>query len=149
MHLDGVTLMAMIFLASFAIDRVVTALLFLFSFNDRFPDPDREVDPIAKAKAAKKYKLWYYGLAGIFAILAVADFGKVRILAAIGYPPDPNPMLDAILTAITLVGGADRLAALKLPGAPAESAEAAAKPLQVTGTLTLEEGSPRKLAARN
>jgi len=147
MHLDGVTLMAMIFVASFAIDRVVSAVLFLMSFSNRFPDPERETDPVVKAKTAKNYKLWYYGLASVFAILAVADFGKVRILAAIGYPPDPNPLLDAILTAITLVGGADRLAALKLPGA-AESAEAAPKPLQVTGTLTLEEGSPRKLSAR-
>src|SRR6266849_81197 len=106
-HLDGVTVVAVILIASFAIDRVVSALLFLLSLSKSFPEP-----------ASKKYQVWYFCIAGILAIFVIAYWGNVRILAAVGYPPDPNPVLDALLTGIVLVGGAERLATmLKLPGA--------------------------------
>jgi len=30
---------------------------------------------------------------------------KMRVLEALGYPPNPNPALDFLLTGIVLVGG--------------------------------------------
>jgi hypothetical protein len=52
-----------------------------------------------------------------------------------------DPLLDTFLTGIVLVGGSDRIAALlKLPGAP-DAERAAPPPIQITGKLTLEDGT--------
>jgi hypothetical protein len=145
-----ITVLAMLVIGSFAIDRIVSAVLFPF-FRDPPKVPkstpeenQKELD--RKYNLETKYKLYYFILAAALAIIVLASWGKIRVLAGLGYPPDPNPFLDAILTGIVLVGGADRLADLKPAGA-APAPEPEQKPLQVTGQLYLIDntsGAPRK-----
>ena len=139
MKLDGVTAIALILIASFAIDRIVTAALFLLSFVIPWLDPGSVESPGARARAEKLYKLVYVTIAGVLAVGVVAQYGGVRLLSALGMASDP--LLDTFLTGIVLVGGSDRIAALlKLPGAP-DAERAAPPPIQITGKLTLEEGT--------
>ena len=138
MKLDGVTAIALILIASFAIDRIVTAALFLLSFVIPWLDPGSVESLGARARAEKLYKLVYVTIAGVLAVGVVAQYGGIRLLSALGMASDP--LLDTLLTGIVLVGGSDRIAALlKLPGAP--DAERAPPPIQITGKLTLEDGT--------
>ena len=130
---DGVSAIALILIASFAIDRVVTAVLFLLAWAGWAPDPVAD---------ERKYKLIYYLLGGALGIFVLAHFGQVRVLTALGIKIDQY--LDTTLTGIVLVGGADRIAGLlKAPsGAPQN---AAPQPMVITGKLVLEESAAQKI----
>jgi len=140
-RLDGITVIAIVLMASFAIDRIVTGALFLLSFSDRwtrrFPDPDAVSDPAERVRARNRQKLLYFCFAALLALPVLAGYGRVRILAALGFPT--NAVFDVILTGLILVGGSDRVAdILKLPGARGgEKAEP--KPITIQGTLVVEE----------
>ncbi len=140
---DGVTAIAMILIASFAIDRIVVGLLFLFSFIPRwsraFPEPSSFADPEARAGAERKRKLIYFVFAGVLAGLFLAGYGQDRILKAAGF--SINPILDTILTGLILMGGADRMTEfLKMIGVQnAEKPEAPPHPIEITGRVILEE----------
>ena len=139
---DGVTAIAMIVIVSFAIDRIVTATLFVLSLVAPSFDPDTVDGPARRKHAERIQRLLYVVLAGLLGIFVVARYGNVRILSALGIETDP--LLDIILTGIILVGGSDRIAAvLKAPGAPGVE-KPSPQPIQITGTLTLEEGAVRK-----
>lgn len=140
-RLDGITVIAIVLMASFAIDRIVTGALFLLSFSGqwarRFPDPDAVIDPAERVRARNRQKLLYFCFAAVLAVPVLAGYGRVRILAALGFPT--NALFDVILTGLILVGGSDRVAdILKLPGARgAEKPEP--KPITIQGTLVVEE----------
>jgi TctA family transporter len=128
-QLDGISAIALILVVSFAIDRIVTALLFLLSFVRLAPD---------RAADERKYKLMYYCLAGVLGIVVLAYYGQVRVLTALGIQIEP--LIDTLLTGIVLVGGADRIAEfLKAPGAAPQKQEA--QPIEITGKLYFQGDS--------
>jgi hypothetical protein len=132
--LDPVTVVAAIAIAAFAIDRIVTAFLFVMSYRWKWADPASIDDANQRTEAEKNYKLTYYSLATIFGLL-VYTLGNISVFFALGFPR--NPIFDALVTVLVLVGGSDRVAALlKVPdtGGDAKPVE---KPVEVTGTLTL------------
>jgi hypothetical protein len=135
---DGVTAIALILIASFAIERIVTAAMFLLSFLSPSLEPSLIEAPGARAVAERRYKLAYVTLAGLLAILVLAYYGGVRVFAAMGVPTDP--LLDTLFTGIILVGGADRVAAVLKVTGEAPSQKPAPQPIQITGKLTLEDG---------
>jgi hypothetical protein len=147
MKLDGVTAIALILIASFAIDRIVTATMFLLSFVVPSLDPASIESPGARARAEKLYKLVYVTTGAVLAVVVVAHYGGVRILSALGMAPDP--LLDTVLTGVVLVGGSDRIAALlKLAGAPDGERAAPPPPIQITGRLTLEDSTTAKVGEK-
>lgn len=146
MRMDGVTLVAVILVGSFAIERITNAALFLLSLlkpvRRIFPDPAPLADPAERAAAEKKKTLLYFAIAGVLGLGVLAGYGNLRVLRAVGV--ETNAYFDAILTGLILVGGADRVAELlKLPGSRGGE-KPAERPIQITGTLVLEEGTGRK-----
>jgi hypothetical protein len=134
--LDPVTLVAALAIAAFAIDRLVSALLFLLSYAVKWADPS-QVDAAAHERAERSYKLAYFTLACLLA-LAVYFYGNLSVFTALGFPP--NRIFDALLTMLVLVGGCDRVAALlKAPDAAklSKAAAPAPAPIQIAGTVTL------------
>lgn len=148
--MDGITAIAAILIASFAIDRLVTGTLFVLSFiksfNRVFPDPALEQDAVARTAAEKKRTLLYFTLAALVALGVVVGYGNVSILAAVGFSTI-NPKLDRILTGLVLIGGAERLADILKWGAAGgiQRASAESKPLEITGKLILEDSAGRKV----
>jgi hypothetical protein len=134
MKIDGVTAVALVLIASFAIDRIVTAVLFLATLTNILREP-----PPGDARAQQLHKLVYFVLAGILGVVVLAFFGNVRILQAMGLQ-NINPAVDAIVTGLLLMGGAERLSGLIQPGA-AEKPEPTPVPIVVTGTLTIKDGA--------
>ena len=140
MKIDGVTAIALVLIASFAIDRIVTAALFLASFVGIIADPaNREPGP-AGARAEKVYKLIYFTLAGILGVVVLAYFGNVRVLRALGLN-DANPLVDAAITGLLLMGGAERISGLVQPATRSSVEKPEPKQIQVTGTLKLEDAA--------
>ncbi len=139
--LDGVTVITAILIISFAIDRVVTGVLFPLLLLQSFPDPSRsEAD-------ARKYKLIYFCAAALLAVIVLAAYPKVRFLQALGFGTEVNPALDAFLTGVVFIAGADRIASLlKLPSDSGATASEP-KPIQISGKLTLEESPAPKSAS--
>ena len=153
---DGVTAIAMILIASFAIDRIVVGLLFLFSFvpgwRRLFPEPSPVMNPEDRSGAERKRKVVYFVFAGVLAGLFLVGYGQDRILKAAGF--SINPVLDTIVTGLILMGGADRMTELlKMIGVQnAEKPEAPAQPIEIIGRVVLEEPADKaeipKVAAR-
>jgi hypothetical protein len=132
--LDPVTMVAAIAIGAFAIDRTVTACLFLLSFRWKWADPS-SVDGPFRAQAEKSYKLIYFVMASILG-LAVYVYGNLSIFSALGFPP--HRLADAFLTTLVLVAGSDRVAALlKVPDAGGAAPKTADEPIHISGTVTL------------
>jgi hypothetical protein len=141
--LDPVTMVAAIAIAAFAIDRTVTACLFLLSFRWKWADPSA-IDGPARAQAEKSYKLIYFVMACILG-LAVYVYGNLSIFSALGFPP--NRLADAFLTTLVLVAGSDRVAALlKVPNTGGGAPKTADEPIHISGTVTLLSPAEAKLA---
>jgi hypothetical protein len=100
--LDGVSAIALVLIASFAIDRVVTGLLFLLGFNKKWakwcPDPKLIEETAPRIAAERRQKLAYFLLAGFFGIIVLAGLGHVRILTAMGLRPEPAVVTSATVT---------------------------------------------------
>jgi hypothetical protein len=141
--LDPVTMVAAIVIAAFAIDRTVTACLFLVSFRWKWADPSSMDGPV-RTQAEKFYKLVYFVMACILG-LVVYVYGNLSIFSALGFPP--HPLADAFLTTLVLVAGSDRVAALlKVPAASGSAAKTADDAIQISGTVTLVSPAEAKLA---
>jgi len=149
MKMDGVTLLTVIVIGAFAIERITSGIVyFLDTFNFTWwrrisPDPAALADPVARANADRRHTFAHFALA--FALgLVLTGFGKLRVLNAVGV--ETTWYFDVVLTALILVGGADRVAELlKVPGARGGD-RAADRPVQVTGTLVLEDGAAKRVA---
>lgn len=146
--IDGVSAIAVVLIASFAVDRIVTAILFLLSYSGawkrKFPDPALEPEGELRSTAAKNLKLAYFCIAAALAIPLIAGIGKIRILAALGFPT--NQYLDIVVTGLILVGGSDRVAEMLKLGSPGEP-KSEPKPISITGKLVLEDSHGRVVAA--
>lgn len=144
--IDGVSMLVLFFIASFAIDRTVRGLIFVLSFfafwRRWVPDEGSPVD----AAAVRKQRLAYIIMAGTLAILALGWFGKVRMLAALGFA-QVHPVIDALFTGLLLIGGAERTEALlKAVGAGqgAELSKDTATPVEIRGRVVLEESQTQE-----
>lgn len=146
MGVDGINAIAVIAIASFAIDRVVSGLLFLLSFNKQwvimFPDPELVTGtPEAIKRAQKKQKLLYFTVAGVLAIVVLSYFGNVRILHYLGF--ELNPKLDILLTGLILMGASDRVSDLLKGmtggGEGPKAVQQESHPVEIRGTLLLED----------
>jgi hypothetical protein len=141
LRIDGISLLVLILLASFAVDRVVRAVLFLLGFLPFWrrlaPDPD---DPTTGYQAAQRHRLVYALMAGGLAIGVLSWLGKVRILAALGFM-QVDPLIDTLFTGLLVMGGADRVEILmqKLGAGSTAGAARAATPVEITGHLRIDE----------
>ena len=98
---DTVGAIALIAILAFVIDRVVSTLLFVLSFNHawsrRFPDPSLREPGRSQIEAEKKQKLIYLIMAGVLSLLVILSFGRMSILPALGVEYPQNPSTDAKL----------------------------------------------------
>ena len=127
---NPVSLIVMILLAAFVIDRIAAALLFLLSFSGswskRFPEPAAIESDDARRLAEKKHKLLYFVVAAALAFVFLLSFKEVGVMKALGFQSET--------TATTLA-----------PTIPAEGAasptptplEGAAKPSRSLGDFLL------------
>jgi hypothetical protein len=132
----------MVLLGAFAIDRIVTALLFLLDFIPSwrriFPDPALAADVSSRSAAEKRLKLVYFAFAIPIGVLLIRSYPKALLLTALGIPA--SAFADHLFTLLVLVGGADRISEL-LGSSAIKGSQSSEAPIRVTGTLTLEEGS--------
>jgi hypothetical protein len=126
--MDATTAITIILIASFAIDRLVTLLLFFLPFAKHRTEQDPDL-------IKKRERLTYIALAGVLGLL-LGYFGDMRLLAGLGF--STNVALNAIVTALILTAGSDSISALlkKMGGKGIDDAEP--KPLVVKGDLTLQ-----------
>ena len=148
--MGGVSVIAFVVLLSFAIDRVVAGILFVFSWSSQWrhlcPDPAEVVDPQEKAAAVRAQKTAYFIIAGLFSVV-VLKLVDGSVFTQMGLKPGP---MDLFLSALVLMGGAERVSAFSSAMHPAgPTAVASEPPLKITGTLTLEEGTIRRLRGDN
>jgi hypothetical protein len=147
MRLDGVSALALVLVASFAIDRLVSGILFLTIWSGILTDPEEIAEAEERYKAKRKYKAIYYLLAGVLGIVVMASMGGIMLLTAL-LPADSSVtatsvfrFLDVVVTGLALMGGAEKLSELLkigketggLFGSTSES------PVKVEGKLVLEE----------
>jgi hypothetical protein len=139
MKTDGVNVIAVLVIASFAIDRIVAALLFVVGFFGPRGQALSDATFVSEPSAARKRKLVYFLLASALCAVVLVALPDFRVLAGLGYAA--NRALDTFITALLVLGGSDRISDLlgKTPGGSAPEAASAPKPIEVTGRLILEE----------
>lgn len=179
---SGLTVITLIVVLAFAIDRITAGILFLLSFNTswnkKFPEPILQETVSSRLAADKRQKLIYFILAASLAVLILFFADQVRVLSALGFQssrpaapmnaaaPAPTPssesattntvnstvtedttrsfrLLDFLVTALVLVGGADRIEQLLKRGAGGGSPSSEAKPLEIKGKITVEDESKK------
>jgi len=134
---DSVNVIAALIIAAFAIDRIVAGLLFLIGFCGKraqaISDPAFGSDP----QSARLRQLAYFLVAAALCAAVLIELPGFRVLSGLGYPA--NSTLDTLITALIMLGGADRMSDLagKLP--EAAQTPPAPKPMEVTGRVVLEE----------
>lgn len=146
MSIGGVSVMVLILVLSFAIERVVKAVLFLSSlFNGPWTrwlaDPLTVEDPANRAKAEKRQSLAYYVLAGLIGLVVLAGFGNIRVIKALGY--DASMYVDWFITGIVLIGGSDFVGKLIQLSGLGGGTEPKNQPLEITGKLILENSAKK------
>jgi hypothetical protein len=149
-QIDGVSAIAIIMISSFAIERIVTGLLFLLSFfkpwTRAFPNPMIVSEIAERSSAEKKQRLIFFVFACLLGIPVLAGYGQVRILRAVLGNENINYILDTIVTGLTLAAGSDRIAdLLKMHGAPGRE-KPETRPIEVIGKLILEEEAGKKIS---
>lgn len=145
-NVGGVNVIILVFIVSFAIDRVVNGVLFALSFigpwRRRFPEPLAADDPAERAAANRKHKLIYFALAALLAIGVLAYFGNIRLLQGLNVRVEP--VLDIFVTGLILIAGSDFVGRLlDMSGAYGGGRSATDRPIEITGTLTLQDGPDR------
>ena len=120
LDIGGGSAIAVVVIIAFAIERTVTAVLFLLPFNHTwaryFPDPASVQDPGKRIQAERRQRLIYYSLASLLGLI-IAWIGNVRLLHALGLT-DSRVVLDIFVTVLVFVAGSDILAQVtKLSGA--------------------------------
>ena len=156
MRIDGITALAAILIASFAIERITKLLLFGMSlmpaWNRIAPDPALLPEGAARLAASRTREAAYYVVAGVLGIVVIAWYGHVRVLSAIGFDSAPV-WLDILFTGLLITAGSDRVAALlKVPNPLGdtghEAGEHEQQPIRVTGTLVLEDKQEKPLSMK-
>jgi len=125
-------LIAAFLICAFVIDRLVSAIFFVASYGN------------AAQRAENNRKLIRFLVSGLFAAAAIFAFDFLRILNTV---LPSQPLLDAAVTWLVLVAGAERLSSFigdRASAAPAETRPADQK-LRVAGTLQLDDSSEKIL----
>jgi hypothetical protein len=140
MKIDGISAIAVILIGSFAIDRIVYGLTFALGFlpvwSKRFPDPDTRAGE-DRRNAERRQKLTYFCFSALLAIL-LCFYGNLRIFRASGVQDMPG-WLDALVTGLVLIGGADRVAGFLNVGGGEH--KPAPQPIQITGKITVDQSA--------
>ena len=143
--IGGVSVVAFVLLLSFAVDRLVTGVMFLLSCSEHWrnicPDPAAATDPVEKSDAVRAQKIAYLVLAGVTSGVVLWMVGG-GILHRVGFTQGP---LDLFLSALVLLGGAERVSDFNASLSAKRDAVVAEQPVKITGTLTLEEGTIARL----
>jgi hypothetical protein len=138
-RIDGISVIALVLIASFAVDRIVRGAFFLLGFFKRWrrlvPDP---ADSHTTPTGARVYQFVYMCFAGLLALVALSFLGNVRVLEALGYT-QVDPVIDTLFTGLLIMGGAERTEViLQKLGVGGAAGKPAATPLEITGKVVLE-----------
>ena len=138
--LDGVSTVALLVLLAFVIERVVSGVLFFMGSIGALSDPAAAENTAARVRAERIQQWWRFFFAGLLTAGVLVVWDDLGVLRFFGQGHAGLPRwIDPAITWVVLLGGADRIAALvKLPGAGAPPVTAP-PPLQVTGTLKLDD----------
>lgn len=151
MSTDGVTLLAVLLIAAFAIERVAAGILFLLALFRILPDPELSEDPARRAAERRKWTLCHFFVSGAMVIVVLIYLGEYRFLDALGIgggsgSPRLPLWLDRALLGVVLVGGSEQMSSfLKIVGGPSAGGQASGTQMvEVSGKLTLEDGAGKK-----
>ena len=141
MPLDGISALALLLLAAFVIERVVSGALFALPTLRLLPDPAQVDDPAARAAVERRYTYLRFFLSGALAAAILWQWSSLRILALFSQLSAAVPAwLDPVVTWVVVLGGAERMAALvKLPAGGAGAPKREEQPIEVHGRLTLDD----------
>jgi len=144
---DPVTVVVVILIASFAIERVVTVLVDWLARVGALGAASRSSVSRtgATAGASSAEKAVRFLLAGLLSVAVIYGFNGRGIFTRLGFTGENGfPLaLDLVLTWLVLVAGSDRIAELvkKMGG---EAGGKKAEPLEIKGTVILSEEPAKK-----
>jgi uncharacterized membrane protein HdeD (DUF308 family) len=118
--MSNASLIALLALCAFIIDRVVATVMFIVSYT--------------KARHEHKQKLLYGFISGVLAIVLMLIFRDMRI----GPTLFGKATFEPILTWLVLVAGAERISSFVGDSAPKPGTAEGERTLQVTGTIQLD-----------
>jgi hypothetical protein len=134
-------LLMLLAVCAFVIDRVVAAVMFATTLTGTRNRQDTAGVTLYEEQLKK---LLYFTVASVLGGIAIVQLPSMRLLATIaGSSAQAHPVVDALLTWLALVAGADRISSLvgdKGAAKPAK-ATAARSDLKVVGTLQVDDAA--------
>ncbi len=128
--LDPVSVITVILVASFVIDRIVIGALSVLSWA-------KVLKPsTGKEQSEKRQKFTYLVLAGVLGVF-LAQVGNVKLLENLGFSPEPS--LNIVVTTLILMAGADRIGELIKRMGGSSLVEKKPDPLVIEGRVLLVE----------
>jgi hypothetical protein len=150
MPTEGITLLAVLLIAAFVVERITAGVMFVLTLLHILPDPDVVEDPVKRARARKRCTLYHFLLSSLFVIPVLLSSGEFRFLDALGLGGRSDlgrfPLwLDHAVLGIVLIGGSEQMSAfLKMVGSPAGAGQGGSQPVEVSGRLMLDESPGKK-----
>ena len=143
--LSGLDMLVVLFVVSFALDRIVTGILFVLSWVQPWarlvPDPRTVKLTEDRVAAERRSQLAYFAIAAVLAILVLGIWGDVRLFKGLNQSI-PAP-LDVLVTAVILIGGSEFVGKLLQFGGVGSAEAASSTPVEITGRLIIEDSSER------
>lgn len=127
------SLIALLTLCAFIIDRAIATVMFFVSWRKAAVDPT--------ARLERNRKLLYGFLSGVLAIVLMRVFRDMRV----GPTLFGRSEFEPILTWLVLMAGAERVSSFVGSSAPPPTHAGERATLQVTGTIQLDAESAEKL----
>ena len=150
--IDGVSAIAALVIASFAVDRFANLGLFCISFIPSFEDADRPDDRAhSDLPPRRKIIRFIYFLFALVAAITIAVFGDMGILESLGFKranrTTAHHCFDLTLTVLILTAGAERISKLvqATSGGSIDEGDQQ-RPVEIAGTLTLDPEVKEQLA---
>lgn len=131
---DGVSVITMIVLSLFVIERVKAGILFASSWEERFRDQAISEDEHKRLKSQRRKKLVEFLITGALVLVVLLAYPEISILQPLGI--NAGRVFDFALTWLVLTAGSDRLGDLLKGGG--ESVRAQPREVKITGDLRLE-----------
>jgi hypothetical protein len=138
-------LLMLLVVCAFVIDRLVAAVMFATTLTGTRNRQDAAGVALYEEQLKK---LLYFTIASVLGGIAIVQLPSMRVLASIaGSAAQAHPIVDALLTWLALVAGADRISSLVGDHGAAKPAKAPAQrsELKVVGSLQVDDAAAGSL----
>ena len=148
MSTEGLSILTLLLIAAFTVERLTSGITFVLSWVGLIPDPEITDEAEKKRARARNIRtVWHVVISAAFVLPVLYLLGNFSFLGTLGVsaPVRIPAWLDRLILGIVLVGGSQQLSAFltMVHSEPPGATKEASNDVEISGTVTLEDGGKR------